>query len=482
MQSNEQPPISRLSEKSNLREQLFFDDEKSKVWWLIAVSLPVMVSFGALTIAKVEQIRRLNTPLPSAPVPTSINAVGRLEPRGEVIKLSAPAGLQGSSRIEQVYAKEGERVQRGQVIAILDNFTSSQAAVEEARAKLQESRANLANVKAGSPRDIQAQKAVIGRLQAQLAGERDAQQATIARITAQLNGERIALQATINRIQAEIEGQKDALIASVARVRAEQRNAQVDAQRYEMLYKEGAISQQERDRRRLSLETSNSSLAEIKANQKQVIATLRQQLAEARANQLKTVATLQQQLIEARVTRDKTVATVQRQIDEERARFNRIQEVRPIDIQIAQAQVGNAIASLRRAEAQLSLSYIKAPISGEILKIHTKAGESMSQYGIAEMGRTDQMVVVAEVPEDSIGKVRLGQQVTIASENGAFDGELQGTVSEIGRKIGKKDVLNTDPAADIDARVVEVKIALPPQDTKRVANLTNAKVVVEINI
>ncbi|KAF3884006.1 MULTISPECIES: HlyD family efflux transporter periplasmic adaptor subunit [Nostocales] len=474
--------MSRFNEKSNLREQLFFEDEKSKVWWLIAVSLPVVVSFGALTIAKVEQIKQANTPVPSAPVPTSINAVGRLEPRGEVLKLSAPAGVEGSSRVEQVYVKEGERVQRGQVIAILDNFSSSQASVEEARAKLQEARANLANVKAGSPRDIQAQKAVIGRLQAQLAGEKDAQQATIARITAQLNGERIALQATINRIQAEIEGQKDALIASVARVRAEQRNAQVDAQRYEMLYREGAISQQERDKRRLSLETSNSSLAEIKANQKKAIATLRQELAEARANQLKTVATLQQQLIEARVTRDKTVATLQRQIDEERARFNRIQEVRPIDVQIAQAQVGNAIASLRRAEAQLGLSYIKAPIAGEILKIHTKAGESMSQYGIAEMGRTDQMIVVAEVPEDSIGKVRLGQQVMVTSDNGAFDGELQGTVSEIGRKIGKKDVLNTDPAADIDARVVEVKITLSPQDTKRVANLTNAKVVVEIGI
>ncbi len=48
-------------------------------------------------------------------------------------------------------------------------------------------------------------------------------------------------------------------------------------------------------------------------------------------------------------------------------------------------------------------------------------------------------------------------------------------------KIGKKDVLNTDPAADIDARVVEVKISLSPQDSQRVSGLTNAKVMVEIN-
>jgi HlyD family secretion protein len=77
--------------------------------------------------------------------------------------------------------------------------------------------------------------------------------------------------------------------------------------------------------------------------------------------------------------------------------------------------------------------------------------------------------------------VRLGQNATITSDNGAFATEFRGTVTEIGRKIGKKDVLNTDPAADVDARVIEVKIALTPEDSAKVAGLTYAKVVVEIN-
>jgi HlyD family secretion protein len=106
----------------------------------------------------------------------------------------------------------------------------------------------------------------------------------------------------------------------------------------------------------------------------------------------------------------------------------------------------------------------------------------MSANGIAEIGQTDQMFVIAEIPEDSIGKVRLGQSATITSDNGAFSGEFKGNITEIGRKIGKKDVLNTDPAADVDARVVEVKIALSPQDSQRVSGLTNAKVLVEINM
>ncbi len=303
----------------------------------------------------------------------------------------------------------------------------------------------------------------------------------IARIAAQLSGEKIAQQATVNRLEAELVGQKDSLRATLTRIQAEQRNAQVDVQRYEMLYKEGAISQQERDRRRLSAITSNQQVVEGQAGLRQTIATIRQQIAEARANQVKTLSTLQQQLIEAKVNRDKTIATLQRQIDEEKARLNRLLDVRPTDMQMAQAQVSNAIAMVRKAEAELKLSYVRAPINSEILKVHTKSGEAINQMGIAEIGQTDQMIVIAEVPEDSIGRVRLGQNATITSDNGAFNGELKGTVAEIGRKIGKKDVLNTDPAADVDARVVQVKIALTPEDSPKVAGLTYAKVVVEIN-
>ncbi|MFH7030452.1 MAG: HlyD family efflux transporter periplasmic adaptor subunit [Heteroscytonema crispum UTEX LB 1556] len=471
--------MSKVSEKSKSREQ---PNEKPLVWWGIGLALPVVIAAGALAVARMEQLKKITAPLPNTQQASTVSAVGRLEPRGEVIKLSAPISGTQASRVQQIVVKEGERVGRGQIIAILDGRDTQAAAVEQARAKLQETRANLAQVKAGSPRDIQAQNAVISRLQAQLRGEMAAQQATITRIQAQLTGEQLAQQATVNRVIAELQGQEDSLRATVSRVQAEQRNAQVDAQRYEMLYTEGAISQQERDRRRLSADTSGQQVVESEANRTQAIATLRQQLAEAKANQVKTIATLQQQLVEARVTRDKTIATLQRQIEEERAKYNRLQEFRPTDLQMAQAQVSNAIAQVRKAEAELKLSYVKAPISGEILKIHTKSGEVMSANGIAEIGQTDQMTVIAEVPEDSIGKVRLKQKAIISSDNGAFKGQLKGTVSEIGRKIGKQDVLNTDPAADVDARVVEVKITLSPEDSLKVAGLTYAKVLVEINI
>ncbi|BBD57471.1 secretion protein HlyD [Nostoc sp. HK-01] len=473
--------MSRVTEKPRSRQQIL-DPEQPKIWWGIAVALPIVIAAGLLTTAKVEQLKKLSLSVPVKPVANSISAVGRLEPRGEVIKLSAPAaGLQSASRVKQLFVREGERVRKGQVIALLDNHETQLASVEEAKAKLLEARANLAQVRAGSPRDIQAQQAVIARLEAQLRGERDAQQATITRIAAQLSAEKMAQQATVERLEAELRGQGDTLRATLTRIQAEQRNAQVDAGRYDFLYGQGAISQQERDRRRLSAVTAKQQVVESQATLRQAVATLRQQVAEARANQVKTLTTLQQQLIEARVTRDQTIATLGRQLDEERARLKRLIEVDPTNVQMAQAQVSNAIATVRQADAELRLSYVQAPTSGEILKIYTKSGEAISVNGIAEIGQTEQMMVIAEVPEDSIGRVRIGQSVSVSSDNGAFEGELKGTVAEIGRKVGKKDVLNTDPAADVDARVIEVKIALSPEDSNKVSGLTNAKVLVDIN-
>lgn len=470
--------MSRVNEKPKSPQKPL---EQPKMWLGIAVALPVAITAGVLATARIEQLKKLTSAVSVAPVPNTITAIGRLEPRGEVIKLSAPAGLSGSSRVERLLVREGQKVQQGQIVAILDSRNTSMAAVEEARAKLLESRANLAQVRAGSPRDAQAQKFIIARLEAQLFGEQQAQQATISRIAAQLSSEKIAQQATVNRLEAELLGQRNSLKANMERIRAEQRNAQVDYGRYEFLYGQGAISQQERDRRRLSAISTNQQLIESQASLKRAIETIQQQVSEARANQIKTIATLQQQLIEATATRNKTIITLRRQIDEERERLSRILVVSPLNVQIAQAQVTNAIALIRKAQAELQQSYVKAPTAGEILKINTKSGEMMGANGIAEIGQTDQMFVVAEVPEDSIAKVRLGQTATIISDNSAFNGELKGRITEIGRKIGKKDVLNNDPAADVDARVIEVKIALAPQFTKQVSGLTNAKVTVEID-
>lgn len=86
------------------------------------------------------------------------------------------------------------------------------------------------------------------------------------------------------------------------------------------------------------------------------------------------------------------------------------------------------------------------------------------------------MYVVAEVYETDIRLVKVGQQAIITSP--VFEGEVTGQVERIGLTIKRNEVFNTDPQADTDTRIVEVKIRL--NESNRVARFTNLQVYVTI--
>lgn len=133
-------------------------------------------------------------------------------------------------------------------------------------------------------------------------------------------------------------------------------------------------------------------------------------------------------------------------------------------------------AQLRGAEVERALAQVRSPIDGEVLEVHARPGERVGPDGIVELGQTDLMYAIAEVYETDIGRVRVGQSATVTSP--AIPGGARGKVERIGLKIGKKDVLDTDPVAQTDARVVEVEILL--DDPAKVAHLTNLRVDVVI--
>jgi HlyD family secretion protein len=128
-----------------------------------------------------------------------------------------------------------------------------------------------------------------------------------------------------------------------------------------------------------------------------------------------------------------------------------------------------ATAAMQSAQAELDLATVRTPINGKVVKICARTGERVGPDGIAEIGATDQMYAVAEVYETDVGRVRVGQRATVTSP--ALPGPVYGTVERIGLKVAKQDVLHTDPAAETDARVVEVKVRL--DDSRQVAGLTN---------
>jgi HlyD family secretion protein len=145
-------------------------------------------------------------------------------------------------------------------------------------------------------------------------------------------------------------------------------------------------------------------------------------------------------------------------------------------LEAAETEARVSRAALSAARARLELSVVRAPISGQVLELHARRGERIGPEGVLELGATDQMVAVAEVYETDIAAVREGQAARVTSP--ALSAPLQGTVDQIGLKIGRMDVLATDPIAKTDARVVEVRIRL--DDPATVAALTHLQVEIEI--
>jgi HlyD family secretion protein len=142
--------------------------------------------------------------------------------------------------------------------------------------------------------------------------------------------------------------------------------------------------------------------------------------------------------------------------------------------EIESLEIGLAIAEaeLAQAEAELQRAQVKSPIDGQVVVVHTRDGERVGANGIVELGKTDSMLVIAEVYETDIGRVRIGQRVVATSP--ALAVPLSGKVERIGLKVGKLEGLATDPVGRTDARVIEVDVAL--DDSSVASGLTNLQV------
>lgn len=166
--------------------------------------------------------------------------------------------------------------------------------------------------------------------------------------------------------------------------------------------------------------------------------------------------------------------------EQELARSQKLQASRATAIakfDEAQTEVSVAKAQLAAARADLAMSEVRAPSAGRVLAVHARAGERVGPDGIIELGRTDEMYAIAEVYETDIGRVAEGQRAIITSP--ALAGALTGVVERLGMMVAKMDVLDTDPVARTDARVVEVKIRI--DEGQEVAKLTYLQVMVEIS-
>jgi HlyD family secretion protein len=346
--------------------------------WLIGVAAAVLLAgSGALLWSQRQQRLAQELQRQAAlerPI-TTVTALGRLEPVGEVIQVvppsAAPAGAQ--VRLRRLLVDEGDPVEPGQLLAELDSLPRLSRAVDEAAAQVAIAETQLRLARA--------------RQHSQLAAQR----------------------------------------ARVASAEAAVRAAAAEERRYRQITEQGAASASLYESRRLELETAQAKLSEARAELEQL---------------------------------EVTVATGSGRTSLEEATARR-------DLDAARAH-------LQRTRAERDDALVRSPIRGRVLSVLARPGESAGPEGLLELGQTERMQLVAEVYQSDRRRLRLGQPVRITSP--ALSQPLLGHVTRIGAIVRRQSMINTDPSANTDARVIEVHAELDPASSLRAADLSNLQV------
>ena len=233
--------------------------------------------------------------------------------------------------------------------------------------------------------------------------------------------------AALEQTRAQVRASREEAEAALARAEATARNAQADFERIEQLAKRG-----------VSTEAA---------------------------------------LSKSRTTRDETA----REIDRLKATLSRFQSLdidKQPDIVVAGSNLAVARSELARSTQDIDKAYVRAPISGTVLTILVRPGEKPGTAGILKLGNLDQMRAEIEVFQTQIGYVALGDHVVITADS--LPKPLEAKVVRIGLEVGRQTLVDPNPAANTDARVVKVQAALTPESSSIAQRFTNLQMIARI--
>ncbi len=212
--------------------------------------------------------------------------------------------------------------------------------------------------------------------------------------------------AAVSQAQANVEDQEAALVQADANYA----NAQINLNRYVTLQKVGAVSMQELENRQTS---EKVAAANLRSAQKKISAA-KYSLEQA-----------QQRLKMAK------------------------QGGRVEDIDIANANVAEINGNIKRLNAELDRTIIKAPVTGTIIKRDAHIGEiAPAGRSMFTLARDNRLELRAQVPEADLRGLQRGQKVLIHSALTGPSG-ITGSLREI------------SPQIDADTRLATVRIDVP---------------------
>jgi HlyD family secretion protein len=129
------------------------------------------------------------------------------------------------------------------------------------------------------------------------------------------------------------------------------------------------------------------------------------------------------------------------------------------DVEITQARIETANASLRRLDATIARTRMIAPISGTVTSRIVNAGQMVDRadpaFVIADLGR---LRIEGEAHEADAGRVLAGAEVAIRADG--FPGQtFRGRVEEIPGSVTLRRIKPQDPSRPTDVRVLALKVA-----------------------
>lgn len=305
---------------------------------------------------------------------TSRPQSGDLEFSGRIEGYETDVGTKAAGRIETVTVREGAAVQRGQLLAKLDD-DQVQAQLQGAEARLKAARQNAENARL----QINVLQSQIAEAQVRL---RQSQGDAAGRVS-QAEAQVAAAEAQLAQAQAQVvEAQSQLDLATV------------DRDRFSQLARQGAAAQQQADQANAAYQ---SALAILQSRQS-AVAAAEKQIAAARGGLTQSQST--------QLNPDINTAEVQR------LRTQLLQA--QAQLRAAEAEVMNAVAERDRIASQVNDLTVNSPIDGIVITRSVEPG-TVVPTGRVLLTILDLNTVYmrAFIPEGDIGKVRVGQPAQV---------------------------------------------------------------------
>ncbi len=373
-------------------------------------------------------------------------------------------------KVSRVHVQEGDFVRSGQLLVELER-SDLLAQREQARAAIQAAQARLKQAQTGQTlQSAETDTNIVNAQAALAAAEAQREQARInlelakSQTGTSVEQAQQQLQQAQARLQALESGARHQEI-EIARQRAEQARAnrdtaQANLERARKLLAAGAISQQQFDAAQLQFDTA---LAQYKSAQQQLNLTEEGprseeiQIAQAQVNQAQSAVALAQANRNQVQIREEQLKAADEAVRQAEANLHLAQastarnQVSQQQTEAARSALQQAQANLKYLEAQISYTYVRAPISGYVVKRSVEPGEA-AVPGVPLINIVDnrKLYLRSSIAEERVKKISIGMPVVIKVDALPAT-EFAGTITEI------------VPAADPQSRTFQVKVTVPNQ-------------------